>query len=715
MGVGMNNDGRSVNFSNRGIRVRLCSLLVSGTLLLGVVGANSPAVYAHGGTVHDDRKHAAQDLVGTPVSEIERKTNENKKRIMEKTGVEPGAARSQKKAGQKATFAAVAADPGISGSWSSVLNTEVVPVFQALLPNGKLLIWDSVGDEPTESYPNHDFTRAMVWNPINNSFKHVPVLDYNIFCAGFAHLPNGNILVAGGNANDDLDGIVQTHIFNWQTETWSRGSDMAAGRWYPSVAAMANGEQAIIGGGPAMAEVYQANGAIRTLPGFTNSMYGDRLYPFMISRPDAQLGLFGPHNILHTLVTAGDGVVTATATRDDIYRDYGSFATYDIGKHLVVGGGKITEGGMTNVPTKTALVIDSNVSWNQVITSTSSMSTGRRHHNATVLADGSVLVTGGQTSAATSPHVDLNNAATAAERWDPATGNWTLLSSASRIRQYHSTATLLPDGRVMTGGGGICDHCRTAAYLEKNIEYFTPPYLYEHNGSGQLASRPVIATAPSTIPMNAGFSISSAQAASIQKVALVGLSDVTHAVDGGQRYVPLQFSASGTTLNVTGPPNGGVTPPGYYMLFIVNAAGVPSVASMVKVGQGPNPLMSPVRNISTEHCIDVLYSSLAHQTYLQTRSCNGSKAQALTRLLNDNSLRVLGNCLDVPYSAFAPGQKIWTMGCNGTDAQKWQFTSDGTIRLTAHTNLCLSTDATSEGANLVLATCNGSALQKWTW
>ena len=103
-------------------------------------------------------------------------------------------------------------------------------------------MWDSVGDNAAETYPNQTFTRAMVWNPADNTYKRVDVQGYNIFCAGFTHLQNGNVLVAGGNKDTSLAGIVQTHIFDWRTETWSRGPDMAAGRWYPSVAEMANGE-----------------------------------------------------------------------------------------------------------------------------------------------------------------------------------------------------------------------------------------------------------------------------------------------------------------------------------------------------------------------------------------------------------------------------------------------------------------------------------------
>ncbi|WP_433726269.1 galactose oxidase-like domain-containing protein [Actinoplanes sp. CA-051413] len=693
------------------------SSLLSAALLFGgsatAAGApGQPAVEPHTHTheqahehahLADDAEHMAEDLVGTPMREIEQKTGEKARQIERRTGVRPGTAR--------ATNRALAADPGQSGSWSPVTATSVVPVFQAVLPNGKLLIWDSVGDNAAESYPNHTFTRAMVWNPADNTTKRVDLQGSNIFCAGFAHLANGNILIAGGNANAQLAGTVRTYVFNWQTETWTRGKDMAAARWYPAVTQMANGEEVIIGGGPTTAEVYQANGAIRALTGFTK--YGARLYPFMGSRPDTQLGLIGPYTTGYTINTAGNGVITGTATRDAITRDYGSFATYDVGKTIVVGGGNITEDGVAKVPSRTAVVMNSTTGLIPTVAATGSMTTRRRQHNATVLADGSVLATGGMTSAATNSLVDLNNAATSAERWDPATGQWTELASASRIRQYHSTAALLPDGRVMTGGGGICGICMTAGYLEKNIEYFSPPYLFKKDGTGEPATRPTISAAPASVAINANFSVTVGDATDISKVALVGLSDVTHGVDQGQRYVPLKFTASGTTLTVTGPPTGGVTPPGYYMLFVINSEGVPSIAKMVQVAKSPNPLMSGVKNGT--QCIDVPSSALAIKTYLQAYACNNTKAQALTRLPNDNTLRVLGNCIDVPSSTYVTGQKIWTYRCNNSAAQTWQFRTDGTVRPLGNTALCLASASTASKAAILIATCNGNALQKWTW
>jgi hypothetical protein len=694
------------------------SLILTATLLAFPVAfpASSPfrpaaarAVQAHQQTTGDSAEHAAEDLAGTSIDQIERQTAVNADRILRQTGRRPGVAV------KGALPAAVSADPGVSGQWSAVIGTEVVPVFQALLPDGKVLMWDSVGDNATETYPDQSFTRAMVWNPGDDTYKRVDVQGSNIFCAGFAHLPNGNVLVAGGNKDTTLAGIIQTHIFDWQTETWSRGPDMAAGRWYPSVAEMANGEATIVGGGPATDEVYQTNGSIRQLTNATNTTYAGRLYPFMNSRPDTQLGQYGPYDQLNTLVTSGNGAVTGTRTRDGIGRDYGSFATYDVGKTLITGGGNLSEDGLTKVPTRTSVILNTNTGLVPTITATGSLNTRRRQFNATILADGSVLATGGETSAAVSPQVDLDHAATAAERWDPATGVWTTLASASRIRQYHSTAMLLPDGRVLTGGGGVCAVCMTVGYLEKNIEYFTPPYLYAKDGSGHLASRPVISSAPAGIGINTNFTMTSDQAAAIRKVGLVGLSSVTHDVDQGQRYVPLRFTVSGTTLTVTGPPSGGATPPGYYMLFITDSSGVPSVAKMVQVAKGPTPLMSAVKNAWAVRCIDVPTSNLAIRTYLQVFACNNTKAQALTRFPADSSLRVLGNCIDVPTSHFVAGQRIWTYSCNGTRAQAWTFGADGTIRTTAATALCLTASGTTDRAPLALATCNGSSSQKWIW
>jgi hypothetical protein len=561
--------------------------------LLGLIisfGMGVDLAAAHPGDENQkDVEHAKEDLASTSIEKIEKETKANAAKIKKETGHTPGRRNEDQNVANAKVSAAAAQDPGQGGNWSSVINTDqgtkvgVVPIFQAVLPNGKVLMWDSVGQSAPEQMPTNNFTRALVWDPSNNTYNRRDVPNYNIFCAGYTQLANGNVLVAGGNKNAALDGIVQTHIFNWQNETWSRGPDMAAARWYPAVQALGNNEAVIVGGGSTIPEVYQTDGKLRRLS--NASGYSDRLYAFLTTRPNGQVELMGPPTQMNTINTSGTGAITATKARDGINRTYGGFAAYDKGKVLVAGGGDITEGGQTDVPTKTAVVVDVNGS-STTVNSTASMSVGRRQHNLTILADGSVLATGGM-SRATAANVDLDDPVFAAERWDPATGTWTVLAGASRVRQYHSSATLLPDGRVLTGGGGVCASCVDVGYLEKNIEYFEPPYLYKKDGSGQKATRPLINSAPSSAIYDQNFNITLGQAGTIDKVGLVRLGAATHSQDQGQRYVPLSFTTSGSTITAKAPANSNIAPAGYYMLFITDSAGVPSVAKIIQLQQKP--------------------------------------------------------------------------------------------------------------------------------
>ena len=139
-----------------------------------------------------------------------------------------------------------------------------------------------------------------------------------------------------------------------------------------------------------------------------------------------------------------------------------------------------------------------------------------------------MLATGGQSTNGGGGLVDLANAVYAAERWDPATGAWTELAPAAIARQYHSTALLLPDGRVLTGGGGICGACHRPATCAATWRSSRRPTSTGRDGSGALAPRPQITGAPAAIAYNAPFALSSQQAAHIRKVGLVRLGAPTH-------------------------------------------------------------------------------------------------------------------------------------------------------------------------------------------
>jgi hypothetical protein len=615
--------------------------------------------------------------------------------------------------------AAVQGAPNQIGQWSAIIDAPVVPIFTALLPNGKVVMWDSVGDNPTESYPNHNFTRAAVWNPNDYTSVRVDVSGFNIFCAGFNHLADGRLFVAGGNKDSDLNGIRQTHFFDFDTNTWSRGPDMASERWYPSVAALPNGEQFIMGGGPSTHEVYQVNNAIRLL---TTAVLGhSRDYPFIQTNVDGRVFYAGPDEQMRSLTTAGTGSWQIFGNRDDIYRYYGSYVMYDIGKFLVTGGGYAV------IPaTNSARLIDVS-SGVPAVSATSNMIYGRRQHNLTVLPDGTVLATGGLSSSA--GLVDLNAGVYAAELWNPATGTWRELASAEVTRQYHSTALLLPDGRVLTGGGGICGDCQAYGYLRKDIEIFSPPYLFKPDGSGQLAVRPTITSAPATIDYNQPLTIATPDADSITKVSMIRLGAPTHGQDQGQRYISLSFTTSSGQVNATAPVNANIAPPGYYMVFILNSSGVPSVASMVRVQGNSSSSTSFVSTAVARHsnlCLDVPGAQLVNGVRLQQWSCNGSNAQKFTfrpvagttniyNIINLNS----NKCLAVGGASLKDGGAIVQTTCNSNTNQQFRLesASNSYYKLVAvHSNKCVEIAGASlaEGGRVVQRTCNTNNQQQWS-
>jgi hypothetical protein len=231
---------------------------------------------------------------------------------------------------------------------------------------------------------------------------------------------------------------------------------------------------------------------------------------------------------------------------------------YDEGKILYVGGGRTTN---------TAEIIDLHASapaWRW----TGSMAFPRRHHNATVLPTGEVLVTGGSRGTSFD---DQTRPVRAAELWNPVTGAWTTLASNAVTRTYHGTSILLRDGRVLHAGSGS-----STTPHELNAELFSPPYLFK-------GARPTISSAPTAVRYGTSFSVGTAQAQSISRVSLIRLGSTTHAFDMNQRFQRLSFTRQSGALTVTAPTNRNRTPPGHYMLFILNGDGVPSVARIVRV------------------------------------------------------------------------------------------------------------------------------------
>ena len=306
-----------------------------------------------------------------------------------------------------------------------------------------------------------------------------------------------------------------------------------------------------------------ADGSFRDL---TSAQLTLNNYPMIFLAPNGKVFLAGREKQTRFLDPAGTGAWSAGPSRQFTARADGTAVMYDDGKVLALGGGK--KGA---VPTATAEIVDLSAAapaWRY----TSPMQNARRHANATLLPDGKVLVTGGSRS------TQNNNAAgaiLAAELWDPATGGWTTMASMTNPRIYHSTAILLPDGRLLTAGGS-----RPTGFASNlnNAQIFSPPYLFQ-------GPRPTIGAAPGEVGYGSTFAVQTPDAASIAKVRLIRLSSVTHSLNMNQRIATLGFSktADGLGLDVDVPSDPNLVPPGQYMLFILNGDGVPSIARIVTV------------------------------------------------------------------------------------------------------------------------------------
>src|SRR6185295_4062411 len=163
-------------------------------------------------------------------------------------------------------------------------------------------------------------------------------------------------------------------------------------------------------------------------------------------------------------------------------------------------------------------------------------------------------------------------------------------------RLYHSGSLLLPDATVAVLGGNP-----SRGSYEQHIEIYSPAYLFNSNGTAAL--RPgITAVTPGTFGYGSTFQVQTPDAANISSVVLVRPGAQTHAFDMDQRLVGLSYTVGTGVLNVTAPPNGNIAPPGYYMLFVLTAAGVPSVAPFVRLtlqNQAPTAaITSPPGNVT---------------------------------------------------------------------------------------------------------------------
>jgi galactose oxidase len=449
--------------------------------------------------------------------------------------------------------------PASVGQWTELFAWSDNATHTNLLPTGKVLTWNEF--DPREFH---------LWDPATGVVTVVAYPGYNAFCAGHALLADGRLLVSGGHIATN-QGLPNASIYDPRANTWTRLPDMNAGRWYPTNTALPNGEMLVIAGSITqrrtgenrLPQVWQpASNSWRDLTGALRTV---NQYPWMFVAPNGKVFMAGPDPMSAYLDTAGTGAWTDVGPRSAGERVSGSAVMYDDGKVMACGGGE-------DLPTEVVEVIDLNSptpAWRTV----QPMAQPRKQHNTTLLPDGTVLVTGGSRGPGKD---DDTSPVFATELWDPATERFTRLAPEAAYRGYHSSALLLPDGRVLSVGG---------QQSNDDAQIFSPPYLFK-------GPRPTIGAAPASVGYGETFTVSTPNAASIAKVTWLKGGSPTHGFNQGQRINRLSFTREVGALRVTAPATSALAPPGDYLLFILDDKGVPSVARWMKVG-GPDVVPPP--------------------------------------------------------------------------------------------------------------------------
>jgi len=498
--------------------------------------------------------------------------------------------------------------PARDGRWELLpFHSGVLAVHAALLPRGKVLFFAGSGSSaarfasPDFSNPARKIWTSVVWDPTvagPGNFFHPTILfaadhrPFDFFCGGDSHLPDGRLLSAGGTIGyNPFRGRNDACVFDPVTQQWSFVQHMQHGRWYPTLVTLGDGRVLAATG---LTEAFDEphNETIEIYSPATNHWELHEFFPDFPGLPlYAHLFLMADGRVFFDGGRMDDELAV-----DPCIIDLDEHPLHTTPVPGLAGGGMrnqsasvilppaqdqrvmVMGGGPAGKPNKTDAIDDVDVvdlrGPEPHFEAAEPLCFPRLHLNAVLLPDRTVLVTGGSLKQEDQPLARLQ-----AEILDPATGSWTPVARSQVPRLYHSTAVLLPDGRVVAAGGnpegGTHVEWDQDPEEEMRLELFSPPYLFR-------GPRPTIGAVATEWTYGQTIAIPSPEAGSLRWAHLMRPCVTTHSFDGSQRLVdlPIASQAAGV-VKATVPANRNIVPPGWYMLFVVSQNGVPSVASWV--------------------------------------------------------------------------------------------------------------------------------------
>lgn len=486
-------------------------------------------------------------------------------------------------------------------------NSEILAIHVALLSNGKILIFP--GDQHRGSAT--DFQHARLFNPATSLIEPCDPPTTDVFCSSHAFLGDGRLVVAGGTARygaaghahgggaSPFSGERSTWLYEPRANQWVRVSDMnfrpgtsdGGGRWYPTLVTLGSGEVVAFSGHPHESDSrhnndlperfspWSGNWTTLSTALFTGSVSGEGFYPRV-----------------HLL---RDGTVfIAMHIRSQTQRLFDPYADQLVGPAIANTGvynyDNLWDGPSVLLPLLPLedyrprvlmacyqpKIIDlgaASPAWTDTVARVAGIP-DRTYASGVILPTGEVLICGGVSNVSADTGVMAGEIYAPGIDWvagnyiaagSPGGPSWSATPDVSQVvRNYHSVAILMTDGRVWIAGsskGANPGNPNDSNIAEKRIEIYSPSYV------GQ--PRPTITSAPQYINYAQTFDIETPNVGTIERVALIRCGSATHAFDADQRYVGLTFepvAGMANRLRLTAPPNGNVAPPGQYMLWIVD-------------------------------------------------------------------------------------------------------------------------------------------------
>ncbi len=474
------------------------------------------------------------------------------------------------------------------GRWSDPFSIPVIGITSVLLHTGKVLFWsyDPVNwDNPAQSNDGV----AYVWDPATRT-GHSITPPENIWCGGQTVIADGRVFIAGGNLRypdpnapagyTGWEGTLTTYTFLPATESFVKQPDMLRGRWYPTTTQLADNRVVITSG-------YDETGS----QAITNNV------EIFTANPDpagvGTITLAGTHDPtglypLQYLLTGASMLEAGPARPSNLYdpaANQWSPLPSMLSPHWGYANGTIytdASGGTT----RQTVMVAGGVNEVQPITANEWLDgnnpaagwqpfpqwlQARRNSNTVILPDGKLLTVGGNNATS-----EYDNPLLEAELYssDPTitSGQWQTMAPHSIQAAYHSSAILLPDATVLLSQDDM-DRSPSAAALHK-AQVYSPPYLFK-------GAQPIIKTAPASVSRGQSFDVATDRG--VASAVLVAPGAVTHANDMHQRAIRLPVVLRSAGLTATVPGSAAVVPPGYYMLFVLDSNGIPSVAKFVQV------------------------------------------------------------------------------------------------------------------------------------